>query len=170
MIDFAQVFLFWENVFGIKAVGDGAGANSWVHSTITSSALYQTEMMNHFTRESVRKNHGSPSDRRLALQFYNLAITSVRETMQDPATALSNACIFAVANLTMHPPLMDIRRSDPSSPHPSQGPLNSLLYLDVYGGPLGVVPAHRRGLLRMIELRGGIRKAGLEDAAFPLSQ
>ena len=99
-----------------------------------------------------------------------MAIESVREQLADPDTALSDASIIAVANLAMHPPLVETNRIGYSGPRPSQGPLRSLQQIDLYGGPLKLVPMHRRGMLKMIELRGGIHQAGLSHLAFPLSQ
>lgn len=99
-----------------------------------------------------------------------MAIASVKEALEDPTKAISNSNILAVTTLAVHqPPLGDVTHSSRTHPLPSQGPLKSLQFINLYGGPIKPARVHRAGLLKIIEVRGGLQAAGLAEVAFPLT-
>lgn len=90
------------------------------------------------------------------MDYYARAVEAVNRNIQHLDTACSDENIIAVSSLAHHK-ISSVKETAPARERrPSQGPLNALRLLDMYGGPIRPAVTHTRGLLKMIELRGGV--------------
>lgn len=170
--DRSPVQRFWDGVF-LKGPEDSnsCGRDAWMYNALNSTVSFQTNMFCHYIREYYRNSGESQQSLRMAQKFYAMAVTALRQSLQDPLRATDNAAIMAAALLTVHAPLVDeeLQERSPNSPGPSQGPLKSLQFIDLYGGLVKPAKVHRVGWFKMVEQRGGIEAAGLTAGANPLT-
>lgn len=95
-------------------------------------------------------------------------VTYVNQALSDHKIACSDSTILAVFALAYHSITIEEKPPKGSTAifrAPEQGPLKSLRLLNLYGGPIETVSMHREGLLKLIQLRGGIEKITLPGLA-----
>lgn len=94
------------------------------------------------------------------MEYYARAVEAVNQSMQTAETACTDDNILAVASLSHHDLANgeDTVSNNEEELRPSQGPLNALRLLNVFGGHIKPATTHTLGLLRMVELRGGINE------------
>jgi hypothetical protein len=139
-------------------------ANFWMQRITSSDVLFNGFMYG----AAIREFHTSTiKTKRPAIEYHARTVTLINESLSDPVQACSDDNIFTVSNLAHHelidqyqPPPVAIKR-------PNQGPLESLQFLDLYGGKIEPNMLHRHGMLTMIKRRGGMQALSLVPAAFP---
>ncbi|KIY02124.1 uncharacterized protein Z520_02262 [Fonsecaea multimorphosa CBS 102226] len=132
-------------------------AATWVRKIMSDSGLLYAYMFSQLMRNKQKQHLGRKAERQL-IHAYSETITYVNRALTNHSTACSDSTLLAVFTLAYHSMTLD-SRPQPNRPRgPTQGPLNSLRLLNLYGGPLEAASMHREGLLKIIELRGGIEK------------
>lgn len=89
--------------------------------------------------------------------------------MQTAETACSDANILAAAMLAYHPLLDEGTTQSVILPSPSQGPLERLRLLHLYGSQDKRVNLHLEGVTRMVMLRGGTKGLSIPGHASAVS-
>jgi hypothetical protein len=142
-------------------------ASQWMIRAVASEESFQSLMYAQLTWEEGWSK--SPRVWHLANEWYMMSVNTINENMKNPAKALSESNIGAVWVLSIHrleKPEDEVKRG---ILRPTQGPLNSLHMVDVYGGPIRPSKTHRVGFLKMLELRGGVRALGWGNTAYMIS-
>ncbi|OAP56105.1 hypothetical protein AYL99_09284 [Fonsecaea erecta] len=154
-----QLYETFSQALPTLSSGENELAATWVRTIMSDPGLLYAYMFSQLMRNKHKHDLDRKAERQL-LHAYAETITYVNTALSDHATACSDSTLLAVFTLAYHSMTLD-SRPQPShrSPRaPTQGPLASLRLLNLYGGPLGAASIHRDGLLKMIELRGGIEK------------
>lgn len=141
-------------------------ADIWMQHITSSKAVFNAFMYG----EAIREFYASPSSansKRRALEYHARTVQAINKNLSDPQKACSDENIIAVGNLAQHQTLGE-DASHSSLPRPSQGPLESLQFLDLYGGRIEANEVHRMAMLTMIQRRGGIENCtSIYPAGFP---
>jgi len=95
---------------------------------------------------------------------YTDAIHELNEEMKDPLNACSDENMLAVVIMGNNMMAATPRKGK----LPNQAPLKGLQSLDVYGR-LSMVPIHVMGLIKLIEMRGGLQNIQMEGLAATIS-
>ena len=144
-------------------------AHAQMDRIVSSEMIFYAYMFS----QSMRDHHSSGKKSlklRQALEFYGRTVTAVNENLQNPATACSEDNILAVVNLTLHKILDEDEKYPVFGKRPSQGPLNSMQYLNIYGGLVDGASVHLEGLRRMVQTRGGLSTLTMPGFAASIGQ
>jgi hypothetical protein len=126
---------------------------------VSESLFANIFVFTQLVRELAIKAQSSPEQERARFRCLAEAIQIVNHRLRDHDTAIDDDTILAVLALSFHDPKLDEQKAPLGSiqfQKPSQGPLKSLRMLQLYGGPIKHASMHLRGLVKMIELRGGL--------------
>jgi hypothetical protein len=144
-------------------------ADSFVTLMINSKAIFESFAYTHF----LRRNFLQPSanHQRLAMDLYRKNMDTIKETIQDPVKAIDNENIITVWTLSLHSPLIESETEgkEQEGRRPSQGPLNSLQLVNFTNKTMRFSSIHRQGLLKLLELRGGVQSLDLGPGAYAFS-
>lgn len=143
-------------------------ADFWMGRVASNPEAFRGFMFSQIMRDPLLENRSSSQSRRLALEWYARTVETVNENMKDPDKACSDDNLVAVWNLAHHKVFTEEPLTVGNTPRPSQGPLNSLQHLHLYGGPIEPAGLHRLGWLRMLEVRGGVKGLDNMEMAYPV--
>lgn len=144
-------------------------AHALMDRVVSSEMVFHAYM---FT-QAMRDHHSSQQTaqkRREALEFYGRTVSAINQNLQSPATACSEDNILAVCNLALHKILDEDEKYPTFAKRPSQGPLNSLQLLNMYGGLVEGAAVHLEGMLRMVQTRGGLSTVMMPGFASSICQ
>ncbi|KAJ0421586.1 hypothetical protein BJY00DRAFT_107022 [Aspergillus carlsbadensis] len=138
-------------------------SNSRSHPALHSAMLFGS-LSHRRTRVSTNQRQFSATDSKTMVLSQIDSISKINATLQDLTLAVSDEVILSVLCLANNdsPNERDIKHS------PFQPILRSLQWLDIYGR-LSPNPIHQAGLLRLVELRGGLHKIDLPGLAAIIS-
>ncbi|KAL2861794.1 hypothetical protein BJX68DRAFT_251642 [Aspergillus pseudodeflectus] len=138
-------------------------SNSRSHPALHSSMLFGS-LSHRRTRVSKSQRQLSATDSKTMVLSQIDSISKINTALQDPSLAVTDEIILSVLCLATNdsPDLRDIKHS------PFQPTLRSLQWLDIYAR-LSPNPIHQAGLLRLVELRGGLYKLKLPGLAAVIS-
>ncbi|KAL2839505.1 hypothetical protein BJY01DRAFT_219241 [Aspergillus pseudoustus] len=164
--------VLWPQLMpGLPTSTQQAGVQTWYSLSMTDPALHSAMLYGayaHQRAQSISKQpaHFSNSDasRQLVLAEVD-AISKINSAIQDPSRATSDAIILSVLCLANNDRPTD---QTPVAHSPFQPPLRSLQWLDVYGTSWPN-PVHQAGLVRIIELCGGLDPIRLPGLAAVIS-
>ncbi|KAL3487438.1 hypothetical protein BJX62DRAFT_191684 [Aspergillus germanicus] len=144
------------------------GAHAWFSSSLSHPALHSSML---FGSLSHRKTHVSKSQRPFSATDSKTmvlsqmdSISKINAAIQEPSLAVTDEIILSVLTLANN----DSGDSRGIKKSPFQPTLRSLQWLDIYGR-LSPNPIHQVGLLRLVELRGGLDKIELPGLAAVIS-
>ncbi|KIW34726.1 uncharacterized protein PV07_01484 [Cladophialophora immunda] len=153
----SQLYETFSQALPANSSGKNELAATWVRKIMSDSGVLYAYTFSQLMRNKHRHCLDRKAERQL-LHSYSETITYVNTALSNYSTACNDSTLLAVFTLAYHSMTLD-SRPQPNRPRsPAQGPLNSLRLLNLYGGPLEAASMHREGLLKMIELRGGIEK------------
>jgi hypothetical protein len=132
---------------------------------MSSKALFHAFMYGAAVYSQVRAGISSFQGSRETQIAYSEAIHELNGEMLDPVRACSDENMLAVAIMGYNSMGMAPARTGKL---PNQAPLKGLQSLDVYG-LLNRVPIHAMGLIRIIEMKGGLENIRMEGLAATLS-
>jgi hypothetical protein len=144
-------------------------ADSFLTLMINSKVVFESFAYTHF----LRRNFLQPSmnHQRLAMKLYRKNMDTIKETIQDPIKAIDTENIIAVWTLAAHSPSVEPQTEEnvTEDQRPLQGPLNSLQLVDFINNIMRFSSIHRQGLLKLLELRGGVQSLELGACAYAFS-
>ncbi|KAL3465415.1 hypothetical protein BJX64DRAFT_285359 [Aspergillus heterothallicus] len=145
-----------------------AGTQTWFSLSMTDPALHSSMLYGAYAHQRAHSvaNHpkNSQSSRELVLAEVD-AISKINSAIQNPVKATSDAIILSVLCLANNDRPAE-QQAVPQSPF--QPPLKSLQWLDIYGTS-SPNPVHQAGLVRIIELCGGLDMIQLPGLAAVIS-
>jgi hypothetical protein len=144
-------------------------ANERMHQMVTAKEVFYSQMLAFHLWQLPSTQVGITKASAVMIRLYSQAIRQVNDKLsQAQVVACSDSMILAVMYLyfvSTHP--LDlfarnggaVRRDSHRTTRPDlhQGPLNDLRALRLGGGHVDAGNEHRKGLERMIELRGGVK-------------
>ncbi|KAL1958746.1 hypothetical protein VTO42DRAFT_3865 [Malbranchea cinnamomea] len=150
----------------------GAAAKHWLPRAMSNKALYTAFLYGaagHMqTRKRLECSRVAPQTRQEKMEQIiceSLTIKQLNALMKDPSQSTSDEIILAVLCMAFN--RIDYSGWNTTDPTP-KAPLRNLQWLDVYGG-LSLNDQHIKGLLALIESKGGIHKMELPGLAVTLS-
>jgi hypothetical protein len=143
--------------------------NERMRQIVTAKEVFYSQMLVLHVWQLPPTDSGVPKASALMIYLYSQAIRQINDKLsQANEVACSDSMILAVMYLyfvSTHP--LDlfarnggaVRRDSHRTTRPDlhQGPLNDLRALRLGGGHVDAGNEHRKGLERMIELRGGVK-------------
>ncbi|KIW81531.1 hypothetical protein Z517_04557 [Fonsecaea pedrosoi CBS 271.37] len=152
-----QLYETLSQALPASSSGENELAAIWVRTIMSDAGILYAYMFSQLMRNKHKHRLDRIAEHQL-LHAYSETVTYVNTALSNRGTACNDRTLLAVFTLAYHSMTLDSQPPQDPPRGPAQGPLNSLRLLNLYGGPLGAVSIHREGLLKMIELRGGIGK------------
>jgi hypothetical protein len=147
---------------------DESGHNSravlWTHRIMSEPGVLSAFVFAQLSR-NVHEHGLAPNLRRQLVWTHAAVVETVNKALSSAATACTDTTLLTVFSLAYHGSTSSAVKARKPARAPQQGPLKSLRLLHLYGGPIEAVSMHREALLKMIEMRGGLRKMTLPGFA-----
>ncbi|KAL3486010.1 hypothetical protein BJX62DRAFT_229093 [Aspergillus germanicus] len=140
--------------------------SSTCHPTLHSALLFGSYSHRRTRWVMKRQGHFSHEDMRQMTICEANVITQMNAIVRDPLQAISDSVILVVLCLATNK--YNGPSHDENCSTPFYAPLRSLQWLDIYGR-LSPHPVHQAGLVKLIELRGGLEKIELPGLAAVIS-
>lgn len=149
----------FQQIFPVDQQEGAIMAKDHMDRIISVELIFQAYMFSQAIR-NLQLNSRSVRLRGLVSELHSQVVRTINSSMLDEKAACSDDTILAVCNLACHNFISSSVVLDTRA-RPEQGPLESLRLLDLYGGPIESVEVHLDGMLKMVELRGGLKALGL---------
>lgn len=132
----------------------------WISTYLTNRTVFHAVLYSQLVRIGALENQPEIFESQKLSICHAEVVRGVNKSFDNPSTRCSDDTILAVLALAFHGKVMN--PNPVSLKPPSQGPMNAMQCLDIFGGRLDTVPMHLMGLQRMLSIRGG-----LENVKFP---
>ncbi|EGE06088.1 hypothetical protein TEQG_05202 [Trichophyton equinum CBS 127.97] len=152
--------------------GREAAAGVWLPRAMANPALFTAflygaagHMQTRRRLDSVQVSPQTRDEKMEQIVCETETIKQLNKMMKDPTQAFSDEVVLAVLCMAFN--RIDYSGWKPSDPSP-KAPLRNLQWLDVYGG-LSLNDHHVKGLMAIIETRGGLKSIKMPGLAETLS-
>jgi hypothetical protein len=161
-----QLYETLDQALPANSAGHNELVTLWIHKIMSDPGCLAAYLFAQLMRNKYNP-YFHPNAQQQLLRAHAETVTHVNKALSNPSTACSDLTILTVFNLAYHYLAVDAeaRPAYTTRRAPQQGPLRSLRLLNLYGGPIEAASMHREGLLRMIELRGGLETVTLPGLA-----
>jgi hypothetical protein len=134
----------------------GVFTASWIRAAIHDRAMFHTALFASLFNSRLIETHSAPT--REELLCYQISLQEISRKLQDTQLATSDEAIQTVCCMAFHGDVV-VKRPRKS---PRQGPFQTLQMLDLYGGTVSSSTSHTRGMVSMLQAKGGIGKLKLD--------
>jgi hypothetical protein len=129
---------------------------SWIQAAIHHRAMFHTALFAALFNSRLLETHSTPT--REELLCYQISLQEISRMLRDTKLATSDEAVQTVCCMAFHGDILvkQLRKS------PRQGPFQTLQMLDLYGGTVSSSAAHTRGIVSMLQAKGGIGKLKMD--------
>lgn len=137
----------------------GVFTASWIRAAIHHRAMFHAALFSSLFNSRLLETHSAPT--REELLCYQISLQEISRMLQDTNLATSDEAVQTVCCMAFHGDVV-VRRLRRS---PRQGPFQTLQMLDLYGGTVSSSTSHMRGMVSMLQAKGGIGKLKIDGLA-----
>jgi hypothetical protein len=119
--------------------------------------MFHTALFASLFNSRLLETHSAPTLEELLC--YQISLEEISRMLQDTKLATSDEAVQTVCCMAFHGDVVVVKRLRKS---PRQGPFQTLQMLDLYGGTISSSTSHTRGMVSMLQAKGGIGKLKID--------